>query len=107
MGRNVKQAIAGRNPDLARAAHPVVAGVIVADQIDHLCQLAGNSRHAGIGTDLDGGYGNEQCPSDVDTIADLQNLESILQARGYDDRDISNIFHGNFLRVLQSGLPPS
>ena len=29
----------------------------VADHIDHVCQLAGDSRHAAIGSDLDGGYG--------------------------------------------------
>ena len=44
----------------------------VADQIDHVCQLAGNSRHAAIGTDLDGGYGIEQTPNDLDAIADVQ-----------------------------------
>ena len=29
----------------------------VADHIDHICQLAGSTRHAAIGSDLDGGYG--------------------------------------------------
>ena len=37
----------------------------VADHIDHICQLAGNARHCGIGSDLDGAFGREQCPSDV------------------------------------------
>ena len=35
------------------------------DHIDHVCQLAGNARHIGIGSDLDGGYGREQTPSDL------------------------------------------
>ena len=42
----------------------------VVDHIDHVCQLAGNSRHAAIGTDLDGGFGREQSPCDLDTIVD-------------------------------------
>ena len=73
----------------------------VVDHIDHVCQLAGNSRHAGIGTDLDGGYGREQSPCDLDTIADLQKLAGLLADRGYSDDDIAAIMHGNWLRLLR------
>lgn len=69
--------------------------------IDHICQLAGNSRHVGIGTDLDGGFGKEQCPADVDTIADLQKLPSKLKQRGYNSEDICNIMHQNFISFLE------
>ena len=72
----------------------------VIDHIDHVCQLAGNSRHAAIGTDLDGGFGREQSPCDLDTIADLKQLPSMLAGRGYNDADIKNIMHGNWLRLL-------
>ena len=72
----------------------------VVDHIDHICQLAGNSRHAAIGTDLDGGFGREQSPCDLDTIVDLQQLPAKLSARGYTEQDISNIMHGNWLRLL-------
>lgn len=72
----------------------------VVDHIDHVCQLAGNSRHAAIGTDLDGGFGREQSPCDLDTIADLQQLPAKLGARGYDNYDIKNIMYGNWLRLL-------
>jgi membrane dipeptidase len=70
------------------------------DHIDHICQLSGNSQHAGIGTDLDGGFGKEQCPSDIDTIADLQKVPKLLAARGYSAEDIENIMHKNFIRFL-------
>ena len=73
----------------------------VVDHMDHVCQLAGNSRHAGIGTDLDGGYGREQSPCDLDTIADLQKLADLLADRGYNDDDIAAIMHGNWLRLLR------
>ena len=76
----------------------------VVDHIDHICQLAGNARHVGIGTDLDGGYGREQSPVDLDTIADLQNLVGMLAARGYSDADIQAIMHGNWLRLLRVAL---
>ena len=74
----------------------------MADNIDHICQLAGNTLHVGIGSDLDGGFGMEQSPADLDTIADLQQLPQILKERGYTETDIENIMHGNFLRFLKS-----
>ncbi len=74
----------------------------MADNIDHICQLAGNALHVGIGTDLDGGFGKEQSPADLDTIADLQNVPEILKGRGYSQTDIENIMHGNFLRFLKT-----
>ena len=73
----------------------------VIDHIDHVCQLAGNSRHAAIGSDLDGGFGREQSPCDLDTIADFQRLPGKLAARGYSDGDIANILHGNWIRWLR------
>ena len=71
------------------------------DHIDHICQIAGNALHAGIGSDLDGGYGKEQCPYDIETIADLQKIPSLLSNRGYTAEDIENIMHGNWLRFLR------
>lgn len=71
------------------------------NNIDHICQLAGNSKHVGIGTDLDGGFGTEQCPVDIDTIADLQNLPTKLRQKGFSDHDLENIMHGNFISFLK------
>ncbi len=73
----------------------------VVDHIDYVCQLAGNSQHAAIGTDLDGGFGREQSPHDLDTIADLQRIPALLEARGYSADDINGIMHGNWLRLLR------
>ncbi|HXL56583.1 MAG TPA: membrane dipeptidase, partial [Chitinophagaceae bacterium] len=71
------------------------------DHIDHICQLVGNALHVGIGSDLDGAFGKEQCPYDLETIADLQNIPSLLIKRGYSQNDIENIMHGNWLRFLR------
>lgn len=71
------------------------------DHIDHICQIAGNTRHIAIGSDLDGGFGTEQSPDDMNTIADLQNLTSILAKRGYSASDIEGIFHGNWMRFFR------
>ena len=71
------------------------------DHYDHICQIAGNSLHIGIGSDLDGAFGKEQCPYDLETIADLQKLPVLLKKRGYNDDDIENILWGNWLRFLK------
>lgn len=77
----------------------------VVDNIDHVCQLAGNPRHAAIGSDLDGGFGKEQTPADVDTIVDLQKLPALLERRGYSAADVALIMHGNWLRLFGEALP--
>jgi membrane dipeptidase len=72
------------------------------DHMDHICQLAGNARHVAVGTDLDGGFGREQSPADLDTIADLQRLPEMLAARGYAQADIPLVMHGNWVRFLET-----
>jgi membrane dipeptidase len=86
--------IVGQSSNLAVSMDSVV------DHIDHVCQLAGNNRHAAIGTDLDGGFGREQSPHDLDTIADLQRMPLLLAKRGYSETDITAIMHGNWVRLL-------
>jgi len=75
---------------------------ILIDNYDHICQIAGNSHHIAIGSDLDGAFGTEQSPYDIDTIADLQKLPELLKLRGYSDVDISNVLHGNWLKFLRN-----
>ncbi|RYZ47168.1 MAG: peptidase M19 [Sphingobacteriales bacterium] len=71
------------------------------DHIDHICQLAGSAEHVGIGSDLDGAFGREQCPYDLHTIADLQKVPELFAKRGYHSEDIDNLMHGNWLRFLR------
>ncbi len=73
---------------------------MVTEHMDHVCQLAGDATHAGIGSDLDGGFGKEQAPSDLETIADLQNFAPLLKERGYSESDIQGVMHGNWLRFF-------
>jgi len=86
-------------PACDQVAHVTLQAV--ADHLDHIAQLVGNARHCGIGSDLDGGYGQEQAPRDLDTIADLQKLVGILEKRGCSPSDIRNIFSGNWIRSLK------
>jgi len=93
------------NWQIGRTSRAVVGMEAVADQIDHICQTAGNCRHVGIGSDLDGGYGTEQTPHGLNTIAGLQQLAGILAARGYAEADIDACFHGNNLQFFGQHLP--
>ncbi|WP_026770322.1 dipeptidase [Asinibacterium sp. OR53] len=72
------------------------------DHIDHICQLAGNTAHVAIGTDLDGAFGKEQCPYDLETIADLQKIPALLLQKGYHQTDIDNIMHNNWVQFLRN-----
>lgn len=77
---------------------------IMANNIDHICQIAGNTAFVAVGSDLDGAFGREQCPYDLQTIADIQKVFPILQARGYKEEDIALIAHGNWLRFMRHAL---
>ncbi|MEO6052381.1 MAG: membrane dipeptidase [Chthoniobacterales bacterium] len=90
---------------LGQTSTSVVTMENVADHIDHVCQLAGNTEHAAIGSDLDGGYGKEQSPGDMDTIYDLHKLEGVLERRGYKAEDIDRIFYKNWYNFLLGALP--
>ena len=78
---------------------------LMINNIDHICQLTGNSLHAGIGSDLDGAFGREQCPYDLDTIADLQKVPAMLSKIGYSASDIKNILSDNWISFLKKNLP--
>jgi membrane dipeptidase len=73
----------------------------IVDHIDHICQIAGNALHCGIGSDLDGGFGREQSPGDLDTIADLARIAELLAGRGYAPADIERVMSGNFIEFLR------
>lgn len=74
----------------------------VLDHLDHICQVAGNANHIGIGSDLDGAFGTEQSPADLESIADLQKIPHLLSQRGYAESDVEKVMHGNWLNFLKN-----
>jgi membrane dipeptidase len=80
---------------------------LVVDHIDYICQLAGDAKHVGIGTDFDGGFGLQSVPAEINTIADLQKLIPLLGEIGYTQNDISAIMGDNWLSLLRKTLPAS
>jgi membrane dipeptidase len=73
--------------------------------MNHIRDLAGNARNIAIGSDLDGGFGLESTPAELDTVADLQKFGPVLRESGYSESDVANILSGNWIRVLERALP--
>lgn len=94
-------------PGFVRKSSPRLATLErLVDNIDIICQLAGNSDHVGIGSDLDGAYGNEQTPADLNRYTDLPTrFTELLERRGYSENDIAKIMHGNWMRFFSDCLP--
>ena len=97
------------HPNYVRAVteNSLVSMEHVIDHIDHVSQIAGNASHSAIGSDLDGGFGTEQAPRELNTIADLQVVPDLLRKRGYKEADIEGIMHGNWLRFFQKAWTKS
>ena len=68
----------------------------VVDHIDHVVQVIGID-YVGIGTDFDGGGGVDGCR----TASDMKNITIELLRRGYAKQDITKIWGGNIMRVMQ------
>ena len=77
----------------------------VVAHIDHICSIAGNTNHVAIGSDLDGGFGTEQTPVGLETIADLHEIAEVLIQQGFSDLEINQVFSGNWLRFFRESLP--
>jgi len=73
----------------------------VVAQIDYICQLLGDAEHVGIGSDMDGGFGQEAIPAEIDTAADLAKIAGALAERGYDAGAIARIMGGNWVERLR------
>ena len=76
-------------------------------QIDYICQMAGDARHVGLGSDFDGGFGLQSVPAGIDTIADLQKLGPLLEEKGYTSQEIAAILGENWMAHLRRSLPES
>ncbi|MGA2790593.1 MAG: membrane dipeptidase [Candidatus Bathyarchaeia archaeon] len=77
----------------------------VVKHISHVCDLAGDRLHVGIGSDFDGGFGAESIPAELDTAADLQKISEALGDVGFSQTDIDNTLGGNWVRLLRRALP--
>ena len=77
----------------------------LADHIDHVCQLDGNTDQAAIGGDTDGQGGRDGAPLEIDTVADYRRLANILADRNYGDDAIAGVMYRNWQRFYSKWLP--
>jgi membrane dipeptidase len=89
-------------PDEFGKRRATLADLIV--HVKHLCDLAGSAKHVGIGTDMDGGLGREEIPSEIVTSADLPRVADALSDAGFGDADVEGIMAGNWAGFLGRAL---
>ena len=77
----------------------------VADHVRHLCDLAGDCDHVGLGTDMDGGLGRDEIPVEIVTSADLPLLAEALLSAGFSDADAGKIMGENWRSCFARLLP--
>ena len=77
----------------------------VVTHMRHMCDVIGDDRHVGIGTDMDGGLGREQIPQEIETSADLPRLADALSASGFSDVAVQNFLGENWRRFFAQSLP--
>lgn len=84
---------------LGETERPTIADAV--NHIDHVCQIAGSARHAGIGSDMDGGFGSTSLPQTIDRATDLTRILDELSVRNYSDADIADIAFNNWSRFFR------
>jgi membrane dipeptidase len=94
MVRPVEEAVAARVDEVVAVAPPVDVADFV-DHIDYLVEKIG-IEHVGISSDFDGGGGVEGW----DDASETFNVTLELVRRGYTEEEISMLWSGNLLRVL-------
>jgi membrane dipeptidase len=77
----------------------------VVKHIRHICDVAGDAKHVGIGSDFDGGLGMESIPLEFDTAADLPKLADALAEAQFTENEIDDIMGWNWIRFLENSLP--
>jgi membrane dipeptidase len=89
-----------QNPKSAVTLSQVVKNIV------HVCDVSRSKEHSGIGSDLDGGFGYESIPLELDTSADLYKIGDVLRTEAnFSDKEVAGVLGGNFLRILRQALP--
>lgn len=68
--------------------------------IEHVCAVTGSAAHAGLGSDLDGGFAATSLPMGIDRASDLGRLFDRLAERGFSDEDIRGFAWANWSRFF-------
>ena len=82
-----------------RSDGPPLGLDVVGKHLEHMASILGWER-VGIGSDLDGGFGVEETPVELDSAADLVKIGDLVPPEARD-----GVLGGNWLRVLSESLP--
>jgi membrane dipeptidase len=80
---------------------PVTLDLHLRRQADYLASLCG-WEHVGVGSDLDGGFGLEESPREIDSAADFARIGAVVPVEAR-----PGVLGGNWLRFLRQSLPRS
>ncbi len=70
----------------------------VVAHVKRVCDLTGSMRHVALGSDMDGGFGADRLPTDVNGPRDLVRIAEALSGGGFSDEDIRAFAWGNWAR---------
>ncbi len=69
--------------------------------IEHICTIAGDRLHVGLGSDMDGGFSAARLPEGMNRPRDLIKLAEGLRSKGWNDVDVERFAWSNWQRVLR------
>lgn len=69
-----------------------------AQHVERTCDLIGNRRQVGLGSDADGGFSALTLPEGVDRPRDYEKLGGALRDRGWSDAEVQGFAWGNWAR---------
>lgn len=85
-------------PDAAEDRRATVDDCVA--HIEHICMIAGSTRHVGLGSDMDGGFSAARLPAGIDRPAHLARLADALSRKGWSDEEVRGFAFTNWARAL-------
>ncbi|MGA2582137.1 MAG: membrane dipeptidase [Tepidisphaeraceae bacterium] len=76
----------------------------VTRHIRHMCDVIGDAQRVGLGTDMDGGFGQENIPVEIQTAADLPRVAEALERAGFGPAEVEGLMGLNWRRFFRENL---
>ncbi|MFP4460138.1 MAG: dipeptidase [Candidatus Zixiibacteriota bacterium] len=72
---------------------------------EHIAELTGDCHSIAIGSDIDGGFGLEKTPKEINKYSDIARLESFMARANFTSDQIDKIMYRNWRDFLKKYLP--
>jgi len=73
--------------------------------VEHIVAITGRTDVVALGSDMDGGFGADRLPEEVNAPADLPRLTDALRRRGWSGEQLDGFRFENWIRFLKRTLP--